>query len=123
LRTVSALIGCPISVKLAASFSMLFDTQIKGADRNAQFEHGAGTTTTVVSVDTKKKELIGNLQKWRNRLSSQRQSTARERARLRGQEARQVTMWTIWLNVGEPGFTSITASASGFEKSGLSSYV
>ena len=29
LRTVSALIGCPISVKLAASFAMLFDTQIK----------------------------------------------------------------------------------------------
>ena len=27
-------------------------------------------------------------------------------------------MWTIWLNVGEPGFASITASASGFEKSG-----
>ena len=34
-----------------------------------------------------------------------------------------VTVWTIWLNVGEPGFTSITASASGFEKSGLSSKV
>ena len=34
-----------------------------------------------------------------------------------------VTVWTIWLNVGEPGFTSITASASGFEKSGLSSSV
>ena len=34
-----------------------------------------------------------------------------------------VTVWTIWLNVGEPGFTSITASASGFEKSGLSSNV
>ena len=32
-----------------------------------------------------------------------------------------VTVWTIWLNVGEPGFTSITARASGFEKSGLSS--
>src|SRR5271166_5624671 len=30
LRTVSALIGCPISVRAAASFSMLFDTQIKG---------------------------------------------------------------------------------------------
>src|SRR5271157_6091007 len=30
LRTVSALIGCPISVRVAASFSMLFDTQIKG---------------------------------------------------------------------------------------------
>ena len=28
--TVSALIGCPISVSAAASFSMLFDTQIKG---------------------------------------------------------------------------------------------
>jgi hypothetical protein len=23
-----------------------------------------------------------------------------------------VTVWTIWLNVGEPGFTSITARAS-----------
>ena len=34
-----------------------------------------------------------------------------------------VTVWTIWLKVGEPGFTSITASASGFEKSGLSSKV
>jgi len=34
-----------------------------------------------------------------------------------------VTMWTTWLNVGEPGFTSITASASGLEKSGLSSRV
>jgi hypothetical protein len=34
-----------------------------------------------------------------------------------------VTVWTIWLYVGEPGFTSITASASGFEKSGLSSAV
>jgi hypothetical protein len=34
-----------------------------------------------------------------------------------------VTVWTIWLNVGEPGFTSITASASGLEKSGLSSRV
>jgi hypothetical protein len=30
VRTVSALIGCPISVSVAASFSMLFDTQIKG---------------------------------------------------------------------------------------------
>ena len=30
LRTVSALIGCPISVRVAASFSTLFDTQIKG---------------------------------------------------------------------------------------------
>jgi len=30
VRTVSALIGCPISVRVAASFSMLFDTQIKG---------------------------------------------------------------------------------------------
>jgi hypothetical protein len=29
----------------------------------------------------------------------------------------------VGLNVGEPGFTSITASASGFEKSGLSSNV
>jgi hypothetical protein len=29
----------------------------------------------------------------------------------------------IWLNVGESGFTSITVSASGFEKSGLSSNV
>jgi hypothetical protein len=29
-RTVSAQIGCPISVSAAASFSMLFDTQIKG---------------------------------------------------------------------------------------------
>src|SRR5580704_19052340 len=29
-------------------------------------------------------------------------------------------MWTIWLKVGEPAFTSITASASGFEESGLS---
>src|SRR5712692_6777968 len=29
LRTVSALIGCPISVSVAASFSMLFDTQLK----------------------------------------------------------------------------------------------
>src|SRR5712671_1538809 len=34
-----------------------------------------------------------------------------------------VTVWAIWQNVGEPGFTSITASASGFEKSGLSSTV
>jgi hypothetical protein len=34
-----------------------------------------------------------------------------------------VTVWTIWLNVDEPGFVSITASASGFEKSGLSSNV
>ena len=33
------------------------------------------------------------------------------------------TVWTIWLNEAEPGFTSITASASGFEKSGLSSKV
>jgi hypothetical protein len=32
-------------------------------------------------------------------------------------------VWTIWLYVGEPGFTSITASASGFEKSGLSNKV
>jgi hypothetical protein len=32
-------------------------------------------------------------------------------------------VWTIWLYVGEPGFTSITTSASGFEKSGLSSAV
>jgi hypothetical protein len=32
-------------------------------------------------------------------------------------------VWTILLNVGEPGFTSITASASGWEKSGLSSKV
>jgi hypothetical protein len=30
LRTVSALIGCPIAVSVAASLSMLFDTQIKG---------------------------------------------------------------------------------------------
>ena len=30
VRTVSALIGCPIAVSVAASFSMLFDTQIKG---------------------------------------------------------------------------------------------
>src|SRR5262245_65893789 len=30
VRTVSALIGCPICVSVAASFSMLFDTQIKG---------------------------------------------------------------------------------------------
>jgi hypothetical protein len=30
LSTVSALIGCPISVKAAASLSMLFETQIKG---------------------------------------------------------------------------------------------
>src|SRR6516164_4020601 len=29
-RTLSALIGCPISVRAAASFSILFDTQIKG---------------------------------------------------------------------------------------------
>src|SRR3974390_73062 len=29
-RTVSALIGCPISVSATASFAMLFDTQIKG---------------------------------------------------------------------------------------------
>src|SRR6516165_8005203 len=34
-----------------------------------------------------------------------------------------VTMWTIWQNVAEAGFTSITASASGCEKSGLSSKV
>jgi hypothetical protein len=34
-----------------------------------------------------------------------------------------VTVWTIWLYESEPGFTSITASASGFEKSGLSSKV
>ncbi len=34
-----------------------------------------------------------------------------------------VTVRTIWLKVGEPGFTSTTASASGFEKSGLSSKV
>jgi hypothetical protein len=34
-----------------------------------------------------------------------------------------VTMWAIWLYVGESGFTSITASASGFEKSGLSNNV
>jgi hypothetical protein len=34
-----------------------------------------------------------------------------------------VTVWTIRLNVGEPGFTSITAGASGSEKSGLSSKV
>jgi hypothetical protein len=33
------------------------------------------------------------------------------------------TVWTTWLNVGEPGFTSMTASASGLEKSGLSSKV
>jgi len=32
-------------------------------------------------------------------------------------------VWTIWLKVGEAGFTSITASASGFEKSGLSNKV
>jgi hypothetical protein len=31
-----------------------------------------------------------------------------------------VTIWTIWLNVDEPGFASINASASGFEKSQLS---
>src|SRR5580693_6078026 len=30
VRTVSALIGCPICVRVAASFSMLFDTQING---------------------------------------------------------------------------------------------
>jgi hypothetical protein len=30
VRTVSALTGCPISVTVAASFSMLFDTQING---------------------------------------------------------------------------------------------
>jgi len=30
VRTLSALIGCPICVRVAASFSMLFDTQIKG---------------------------------------------------------------------------------------------
>jgi hypothetical protein len=30
---------------------------------------------------------------------------------------------TLQMKVGEPGFTSITASASGFEKSGLSSKV
>src|SRR6516225_1672294 len=30
VRTVSALIGCPISVSVAASFSVLFDTQING---------------------------------------------------------------------------------------------
>jgi hypothetical protein len=30
LATVSALIGCPISVRVAASFSMLLDTQISG---------------------------------------------------------------------------------------------
>ena len=29
VRTVSALTGCPISVRVVASFSMLFDTQIK----------------------------------------------------------------------------------------------
>src|SRR5215472_18895802 len=34
-----------------------------------------------------------------------------------------VTVWTIWLNVGEPVFVSTTASASGFEKSGLSNNV
>jgi hypothetical protein len=32
-------------------------------------------------------------------------------------------VWAIWLNVGEPGFVSMTASASGFEKSGLRSNV
>src|SRR5215470_9792345 len=36
LRTVSALIGCPISVSAAASFSMLFDTQIRGSHGIAQ---------------------------------------------------------------------------------------
>ena len=30
VHTVSALIGCPICVRVAASFSMLFDTQING---------------------------------------------------------------------------------------------
>ena len=30
VRTVSALTGCPISVRVVASFAMLFDTQIKG---------------------------------------------------------------------------------------------
>ena len=30
VRTLSALIGCPICVRVTASFSMLFDTQIKG---------------------------------------------------------------------------------------------
>jgi hypothetical protein len=33
------------------------------------------------------------------------------------------TECTIWLKVGEPGLTSMTARASGFEKSGLRSNV
>jgi hypothetical protein len=33
------------------------------------------------------------------------------------------TVWTTWLKVGEPGFTSMTASASGPEASGHSNSV
>ncbi len=33
LHAISALIGCPIAVKVATSFSMVFETQINGPHR------------------------------------------------------------------------------------------
>ena len=56
-------------------------------DRNAQFEHiNAAVIATqaagqpVISIDTKKKELIGPYQKWRQRLSPGRLSRRGQRA-------------------------------------------
>ena len=65
-------------------------------DRNAQFEHinakviaAQAAGQPVISVDTKKKELIGNYKNGGTDYRPQRRSAAREGARLRGQGARQ----------------------------------
>src|SRR6202166_2420974 len=79
------------------------DEGSKHPDRNAQFEHinakaiaAQAAGQPVISVDTKKKELIGNYKKWWHRLSPERRSAAREGARLRGQGARQGrALWRV----------------------------
>ena len=65
-------------------------------DRDAQFEYINATVLSaqrrgqpVISVDTKKKELVGNFKNGGHGLPAQGRSVARERARLRGQDARQ----------------------------------
>ena len=72
------------------------DEGSKHPDRNAQFEYinakviaAQAQQQPVVSVDTKKKELIGNFKNGGTDYRPERQPAARERARLRGQEARQ----------------------------------